>query len=101
MSDFKKHLQDASKIVQDWPTWKQEILGGKATMTTLQRLQKDFLILKNQYKQFQKNLLEADATYFWYQKQLSLKQAEIKRHKEQLEKNELNKDSKDNLEKIS
>jgi len=29
---FMAHLEYASKIVQSWPAWKQEILGGKATI---------------------------------------------------------------------
>lgn len=27
---FVKHLEDASRVVQTWPTWKQEVLGGTA-----------------------------------------------------------------------
>jgi hypothetical protein len=28
---FVKHLEHASGVVQTWPVWKQELLGGKAT----------------------------------------------------------------------
>lgn len=28
---FVKHLEHASGVVQTWPAWKQELLGGKAT----------------------------------------------------------------------
>jgi hypothetical protein len=49
-------------------------------MTTLQRLQKELLVLKNQYRQFEKNLVESNSAYFWYQRQIGLKQAEINRH---------------------
>ena len=27
---FKKHLEHSSEIVQSWPVWKQEVLGGTA-----------------------------------------------------------------------
>lgn len=29
--EFLKHLNEASTIVREWPSWKQEILGGTAT----------------------------------------------------------------------
>lgn len=27
---FVKHLEESSRIVQSWPVWKQQLLGGKA-----------------------------------------------------------------------
>ncbi len=36
--EFIEHLERASKIVQKWPLWKQEILGG---MASVQRDKKD------------------------------------------------------------
>ena len=30
---FDMHLKQASEVVQTWPVWKQELLGGKATQT--------------------------------------------------------------------
>ena len=83
MKEFKKHLDDASKIVQTWPAWKQEILGGKA-VTTLQRLEKELLILKNNLRQHQEQLL-SDPHYYWLQHQVALKREAINRHKRQLE----------------
>jgi hypothetical protein len=34
---FVKHLEDASRVVQTWPTWKQEVLGGTAVQPTPDR----------------------------------------------------------------
>lgn len=31
MENFEEHLNSASKIVQTWPEWKQNILGGNST----------------------------------------------------------------------
>ena len=28
---FVKHLENASNVVRNWPTWKQQVLGGAAT----------------------------------------------------------------------
>ncbi len=28
---FVKHLEHASSVVQSWPPWKQQVLGGTAT----------------------------------------------------------------------
>lgn len=28
---FVKHLEHASSVVQSWPAWKQQVLGGTAT----------------------------------------------------------------------
>lgn len=30
---FEKHIEKVSKVVETWPVWKQELLGGKATKT--------------------------------------------------------------------
>jgi hypothetical protein len=30
--DFIRHLENASREVSSWPTWKQTLLGGKATV---------------------------------------------------------------------
>ena len=30
IDEFIEHLRHASKVVQSWPAWKQEILGGRA-----------------------------------------------------------------------
>ena len=30
---FVKHLEHASSVVQTWPAWKQQILGGTPTPT--------------------------------------------------------------------
>jgi hypothetical protein len=32
-----KHLEDASRVVQTWPTWKQEVLGGTAVQPPADR----------------------------------------------------------------
>jgi len=30
--DFIRHLENTSREVSSWPTWKQTLLGGKATV---------------------------------------------------------------------
>ena len=33
-SEFLEHLKRAGQTVHTWPTWKQEVLGGKANIMT-------------------------------------------------------------------
>ena len=87
MTKLKEHLDKASEVVQTWPAWKQEILGGKSSMTTLQRLEKELLILKNNFKVYKETIFAGDAAYHHQKNQIQLKQAAIARHKKQLEEN--------------
>lgn len=45
---FQKHLEDSSKIVQSWPVWKQEVLGGTAVQPMEQEKEQE---LAEQYIQ--------------------------------------------------
>ncbi len=45
MDAFIKHLESASSVVRTWPKWKQEVLGGTATMNKNMSLDDIFDIL--------------------------------------------------------
>jgi hypothetical protein len=56
-------------------------------MTTLERLIKELLLLKNEARQRKDVLLKSDTAYFWYQREIAKKQRAIASHKKQLEDN--------------
>lgn len=44
---FIKHLEDASRIVATWPKWKQELLGGVASVELITPIKRK---AKNDYQ---------------------------------------------------